>query len=90
MSLHQVTNVVKSVARVCGLLVMLACVSASSSVYADGASNAKQAASQAIKQNGGSGEVLSVSRETTSSGKLVFAVKLIKNGRVRVIRIPRS
>lgn len=91
MRLHQVSNIFTSVAKIFGLLLVLACVSATSSAYAeDGASNARQAATQAIEKNGGSGEVLSVSKEISSSGKLVFAVKIIKNGRVRVIRIPQS
>lgn len=90
MPTSQSSNICKTVARVFALVVMLACLSASGSVFADGASSAKQAARQALAQNGGSGEVLGVSTETDRSGNRVYAVKIINNGRVRVIRIPQD
>ncbi len=90
MPTHQLANSLKTVARALGLVVILACVATSGPAYANGASNEKQAASQALKENGGSGEVLGVSKEKNSRGKSVFAVKIIENGRVRVIRIPQN
>jgi len=57
--------------------------------YAAGAANAQQAAQVALTQSGG-GKVLGVSTETDSNGQRVFAVKILSNGRVRIVRVPQS
>lgn len=59
-------------------------------VHAAGASTAQQAAQVALKQSGGNGKVLGVSTETDGNGRQVFAVKVLSNGRVRVVRVPKS
>ena len=59
-------------------------------VYAAGAANAQQAAQMALQKSGGDGKVLGVSTETDGSGRRVFAVKVLSDGRVRVVRIPQG
>jgi len=63
---------------------------AAAPTQAAGASSAQQAAQIALKQSGGGGKVLGVSTETDSKGRQIFAVKILSNGRVRVVRIPQS
>lgn len=53
------------------------------------ASNQQQAVQIAMDRNGGNGKVLSVSTVTNRDGSIVFAVKILSNGRVRVFRIPK-
>ena len=72
------------------LVMTLVCAATLSPVHAAGAANSQQAAQMALQQNGGAGKVLNVSTETDSDGRRVFAVKVISNGRVRVIRIPQE
>ncbi len=69
---------------------MLMLVSASYPLHAADAASEQQAAQAALKQSGGGGKVLGVSTEVDNSGRQVFAVKVLSNGRVRVIRIPKS
>lgn len=71
------------------LVAVLTFSATSTSVFAASASSAQQAAQIAMQQSG-SGKVLGVSTETDDSGRQVFAVKILSNGRVRVIRIPRN
>lgn len=52
------------------------------------ASSREQAAAVALQQNGGSGRVLSVREDRDSSGRTVFAVKILTDGRVRIIYVP--
>ena len=77
-------------ARVLALVTVLSLVAVSTSaVHAAGAANAQQAAQVALQQSGG-GKVLGVSTETDSNGRRVFAVKVLSNGRVRVVRVPQG
>lgn len=77
--------------RVLALVTALVVVSVTSfaPAQAAGAANAQQAAQIALQQSGG-GKVLGVSTETDSNGQRVFAVKVLSNGRVRVVRIPQG
>lgn len=54
------------------------------------ASNQQQAVQIAMDKNGGNGKVLSVSTVTNRDGSVMFAVKILSNGRVRVFRIPKN
>ncbi|MFK8080211.1 MAG: hypothetical protein AB8B97_08005 [Granulosicoccus sp.] len=74
----------------CAMVVALILFTAVAPTYAAGASNAQQAAQVALKQSGGGGKVLGVSTETDGQGRRVFAVKILSNGRVRVVRIPQN
>ena len=67
----------------------LVSMAAAPDAYAAGAANARQAAQVALTQSGG-GKVLGVSTETDSNGQRVFAVKILSNGRVRIVRVPQS
>ncbi|MFK7993692.1 MAG: hypothetical protein AB8B87_06125 [Granulosicoccus sp.] len=75
---------------VIALIMALVLCGGTTSADAAGASNAQQAAQIALQQSGGSGKVLGVNTETDSNGRRVFAVKILSNGRVRVVRIPQS
>lgn len=46
----------------------------------------EQAVEQALRQNGGTGKVLGV-RQETQNGVLVYAVKILTDGHVRVYRV---
>lgn len=72
------------------LVALLLFIGAATPLHAASASSAQQAAQVALKQSGGSGKVLGVSTEVDSNGRKVFAVKVLSNGRVRVVRIPQS
>lgn len=65
------------------LLVLASAALCSPAVAA--AKNASQAAAEAQKRNGG-GKVLGVT-ESNKGGKKIFQVKLIDNGKVRIITI---
>jgi len=54
------------------------------------AANAQQAVRIALQQSGNQAKVLSVKTHTTSDGKTVFLVKVLSEGRVRVVRVNRS
>ncbi len=73
-------------AAVCLLLALMFSATPS---YAD-ASNRKQAINQALAQSGGNAEVLGVREISNGNGGVTFAVKLISNGRVKVINIPKT
>lgn len=76
--------------RVLALVVALTVVGVTASpAHAAAAANAQQAAQVALQQSGG-GKVLGVSTETDGSGKRVFAVKVLSNGRIRVVRVPQG
>jgi len=75
-----------ALAAVCLLLALMFSATPS---YAD-ASNRKQAISQALAQSGGDAEVLGVKEVSNGKGGVSYAVKLISNGRVKIISIPKS
>ena len=58
-----------------------------SPAFAQSASSREQAIAIAQQQNGGGGRVLAVREDTKADGKRYYTVKIITNGRVRVIRI---
>jgi len=58
-----------------------------SDAYAQSANSREQAIAIAQKQSGGNGRVLAVREESTADGKRTYTVKIINNGRVRVIRV---
>lgn len=62
----------------------------SSNALAAQAANREQAIELALQQNGGSGKVLGVRTVTDNNGRTVYAVKVLSDGRVRVIRIEQS
>lgn len=55
--------------------------------FAQSASSREQAITIAQQQTGGGGRVLAVREGTTPDGQRYYTVKIINNGRVRVIRI---
>ena len=71
---------------VCLMLVLLFNATPS---YAD-ASNRKQAISQALSQSGSDAEILGVKEIKNGNGGVMFVIKLISNGRVKVINIPKT
>ncbi len=59
--------------------------------FAEGsASNRKEAISQALSRSEGNAKVLGVKRIEKNNGAIVFSVKVISNGRVKVIQIPKK
>jgi len=73
----------------CTLLCLLFTVS-SPAPAAEGGLSREQAISAALDQAGGPGKVLGVRRIKSDSGNEMFAVKMMVNGRVKVIRIPAN
>lgn len=71
------------------LLAALLVIAPLDPVVAADAANQQQAVQIAIQRNGGDGKVLSVDTQTSSDGSVVYAVKVLSNGRVRVFRIPK-
>lgn len=59
-------------------------------VSAADAANRQQAIDMALDQNGGDGKVLGVKVENDRNGQTVYAIKILSNGRIRVIRIPQA
>lgn len=58
--------------------------------YADGgARDRKEAISQALARSDAGTSVLGVKRVKQSNGSVIFNVKVINNGRVKVISIPK-
>ena len=80
---------IKKQTALAALCLLLALSLSSTPSYAD-ASNRKQAISQALAQSGGNAEVLGVKQISNGKGGVTFAVKLISNGRVKVIHIPKT
>ena|GEM_PF-2550920 len=56
------------------------------SVAADAGSRG-EAIEQALAQSGGAGKVLGVSEQRGDDGRVTYLVKVLTNGRVRVVRI---
>ena len=79
-------GLVTALLTVCLLLVLMLSTTPS---YAD-ASNRKDAISQALARSGSDAEVLGVKQIKKQNGQMVFAVKVISNGRVKVIHIPKT
>ncbi|MEE9334046.1 MAG: hypothetical protein V3U65_08125 [Granulosicoccaceae bacterium] len=89
-SQHQTAVRPQSLTTVLAALCLLLVLSFSSTPsYAD-ASNRKQAIGQALAQSGSDAKVLSVKQIKNGNGGVTFAVKLISNGRVKVIHIPKT
>lgn len=73
------------------LCLLLAFMLSATPSYADGgASNRKEAISQALARSGSDAEVLGVKQIQKNNGRIIFAVKVISNGRVKVIHIPKT
>lgn len=73
------------------MLCMMLCVSSaytSSSMANEGVLSRAQAVEIAKQRSGDNARVLSVKETQDKNGGLVYAVKIIKNGRVKVYRIP--
>ena len=62
----------------------------SNTALAAEAVNREQAIELALQQNGGSGKVLGVRTVKDKNGQTSYAVKVLSDGRVRVIRIKQS
>jgi len=58
--------------------------------YADGSTISRGDAIEIAKQRSGNGKVLSVTKKKNKRGESIFAVKIIKNGRVKVYRIQQN
>ncbi len=80
--------------RIAAALVAV-CLSATLSLYPvvsnaeAGAQDRKEAISQALARSQAGTQVLGVKRIKQSNGSVSFAVKVIHNGRVKVINIPK-
>lgn len=72
------------------LLVMLVLSFASNTAHATDAANRQQAIEIALQQSGANGKVLGVKTEKNKNGQTVYAVKVLSEGRVRVIRVRQS
>lgn len=73
------------------MLCVLLCVTSAytaSSMANDSAVSRAQAANIAKQRSGDNARVLGVKETQDSNGNLVYAVKVIKNGRVKVYQIP--
>lgn len=64
-------------------------VSGNNTLAAD-AIDRQQAIEFALQQNGGAGKVLGVREIRNKNGIVVYAVKVLSDGRVRVIRIKKA
>lgn len=84
-----VHGVFKSMVKT-GLFVALLATATMTPVLAATAATEQQAIQIALQQSGGSGKVLSVKSETGKDGKGVFLIKVLTDGRVRVVRVNRS
>ncbi|MBX2881514.1 MAG: hypothetical protein KTR32_16330 [Granulosicoccus sp.] len=73
-----------------GLLLMVLMFAPAGIVYAAEANNQQQAVQIAMRQSGGDSKLLSVDTIRNGNGGVVYAVKILSNGRVRVFRIPKS
>ncbi len=71
------------------LLLMCLALSGLQSAYADVA-NRQGAIAEALDMAGGNSKVIGVREETNKDGRVIFAVKVLSEGRVRVFRIPKS
>lgn len=71
------------------LLLLCLAVPGLQSAQAD-ASNRQAAIAEALDKAGGSSKVIGVREETNKDGRVIFAVKVLSEGRVRVYRIPKS
>ena len=82
----------KSVATaLAGLCLLLVLSMLSTATIADGgANNRKEAISQALARSDDNASVLGVKQIISDNGSVVFAVKIISSGRVKVIRIPKN
>ncbi|MFK7854403.1 MAG: PepSY domain-containing protein [Granulosicoccus sp.] len=69
------------------LLVMLVLSLVSNTAYAIDAANREQAIEIALQQSGATGKVLGVKTVKNKDGQTVYAVKVLSEGRVRVIRV---
>ena len=58
----------------------------SSSAQAADVASRQQAIDMALQQDGGTGKILGVQTSRDGNGQLVYAVKVLSNGRVRVYR----
>jgi len=75
------------------MLCVMLCVSsayASSSMANDGLLSRAQAVEIAKQRSGDNARVLGVKEIQDNNGDVVYAVKVIKNGRVKVYRIPAN
>jgi hypothetical protein len=80
----------KSFLLATGLVVAMMFAMYGTTGHAADASNRQQAIDIAMQQNGGDGKVLGVQTMTDASGQIVYAVKILSNGRVRVFRIRQA
>jgi hypothetical protein len=64
-------------------------ISGNNALAAD-AANRQQAIELALQQNGGAGKVLGVREITNKNGAVLYAVKVLSDGRVRVIRVKKA
>lgn len=71
------------------VLLMCLALSGLQPVHADAATR-QAAIAEALGKAGGDSKVIGVREETNQDGRVVFAVKVLSNGRVRVFRIPKS
>ncbi|MBX2836410.1 MAG: hypothetical protein KTR35_06120 [Gammaproteobacteria bacterium] len=61
-----------------------------SPLWADAGLSREQAIAAALDRVGGASKVLGVKKQVSNSGAEEFAVKLMVNGRVKVVRIPAT
>ncbi len=71
------------------LLALCLALSGLQNVHADVA-NRQGAIAEALDKAGGNSKVIGVREETNKDGRVIFAVKVLSEGRVRVFRIPKS
>jgi len=72
------------------LTIVLTSLAGGNFALAADAANRQQAIEIALQQNGGAGKVLGVRTVKDKNGHTVYAVKILSDGRVRVIRINQS
>ena len=68
------------------VLALGAVVGTPSAAHADAGSR-NEAIAQALAQSGGAGKVLGVKEERDARGGVVYSVKVLTDGRVRVVRV---
>ncbi len=72
------------------LTVLTVVLVSGNNALAANAADRQQAIELALQQNGGAGKVLGVREIKNKNGAVVYAVKVLSDGRVRVIRIQKA
>ncbi len=86
---HRQHNTRRTSVQFCAVLLMCLALTGMQPTYAD-AANRQDAIAEALSKAGSDSKVIGVRETTNENGTVVFAVKVLSNGRIRVFQIPKS